>query len=382
MKTTQSIYDAMLQQMQFGNLSKNITLKWPPQEPWDYPGIYKTGRSFYAYFTPVILIVGFVGNTLSFNVFISKGMRNLSASVYLAALSATDLVTLLCYVMVEWFRRGLVYLDPHWKVSFVDIDYLCQFQMYTSYVSRMSSVWLIVAFTVERYIGVCHPLRRIDICSVSSARKIVVFIYLSSLSLVLYKPFLTGVFVSATGEKYCTTYPSNSFVSFVLDSVYGLLITFVPLTIISLMNFLIINKLFARKRKQKKSRILSEEALIRLEFTSILLVISFCFVIFNIPFLVMWIRNFFYSKHVTNISTNDSMYDVESWQGVLYITRTIFYANYCINFFLYSITGAYFRRGLKGMFCRDSEGFLRSHNTLMRYNSHNSHNSHTTQSWV
>ena len=373
MKTTQSLYDAVLQQMQSGNLTTNTTL----HEPWDFPAIYKTGRTFYAYFTPIILIVGFVGNTLSFNVFISKGMRGLSASVYLAALSATDLVTLLCYVMVEWLRRGIVYLQPDWKVSFVDTDYLCQFQMYTSYVSRMSSVWLVVAFTVERYIGVCHPLRRIDICSVSSARKIVVFIFLSSMILVLYKPFLSGVFVSASGDKFCTTYPTYSFISFVLDSIYGLLITLVPLTIISMMNFLIINRLFARKRKQKKTRILSEEALMRLEFTSILLVISFCFVAFNIPFLVMWIRNFFFSKHITN-PINDSMYDVESWQGWLYITRTIFYANYCINFFLYSITGAYFRRGLKAMFCKDNRSLLRAHSTLTRYNSH----SHTNHSWV
>ncbi|XP_062616606.1 probable G-protein coupled receptor 139 [Saccostrea cucullata] len=377
MKTTQSIYDAVLQHMQQSNFSFNFTLSWPPQEQDEYPSIYKTGRTFYAYFTPVILIVGFIGNSLSFNVFMSKGMRNLSASVYLAALSATDLVTLLCYVMVEWFRRGLVYLQPEWKVSFVDTDYLCQFQMYTSYVSRMSSVWLVVAFTVERYIGVCHPLRRIDICTVSSARRIVICIFVTSLTLVLYKPFMTGVFISGNGNKYCTTYPKYNLESFILDSVYGLLITIIPFTIISVMNFLIINKLFARKRKQKKTRILSEEALVRLEFTSILFVISFCFVVFNIPFLIMWIRNFFHSKHISN-QINESSYKVDYWRGVLYITRTIFYANYCINFFLYSLTGAYFRRGLKALFCRKSDGLLRSHSVLTRYNSH----SHTNQSWV
>lgn len=377
MKTTQNIFDAVLQRVQFGNFSQNYSLIWPPQEPGDVPTIYKTGRTFYAYFTPVILVIGLIGNSLSFKVFISKGMRHLSASVYLAALSATDLVTLICYVTVEWLRRGIVYLEPDWKVSFIDIDYICQFQMYMSYISRMSSVWLVVAFTVERYIGVCHPLRRIDICSVSSARKIVLSIFISSLTLVLYKPFLSGVFISDSGDRYCTTYQKHRFVSFVLDSVYGLLITFVPLTIISVMNALIISKLFARKRKQKKTRVMSEDALVRLEFTSILLVISFCFVAFNIPFLVLWIRNFFRSKYVSS-QINESEYDVEYWQGVLYITRTIFYANYCINFFLYSITGAYFRRGLKATFCKKSGNLLRTHSVLTRYNSH----SHTNHSWV
>lgn len=33
-----------------------------------------------------------------------------------------------------------------------------------------------------------------------------------------------------------------------------------------------------------------------------------------------------------------------------FITRAVFYVNYCINFFLYSITGAYFRRELRMLF--------------------------------
>ena len=37
---------------------------------------------------------------------------------------------------------------------------VCQVLFYLSYVSRFLSAWFIVTFTVERYIGVCHPLKR------------------------------------------------------------------------------------------------------------------------------------------------------------------------------------------------------------------------------
>lgn len=83
--------------------------------------LLEAGRKFYAYFTPVILLIGFVGNSLSLNVFISKNMRSLSASTYLAALSTSDLLTLVFFVTIDWLRRGLVYLYPEIKMQFINL---------------------------------------------------------------------------------------------------------------------------------------------------------------------------------------------------------------------------------------------------------------------
>ena len=96
-------------------------------------------------------------------------------------------------------------------------------------------------------------------------------------------------------------------------------------------------------------RVVTEESVIRLEFTIILLAISFCFVALNLPFFATWLKLFLTSQYISVSSfTNESHLDY--FRGVAFITRAIFYINYCINFFLYSITGAYFRRELRMLF--------------------------------
>ncbi|XP_061182293.1 neurotensin receptor type 1-like [Saccostrea echinata] len=311
----------------------------------------RNSRIFYSYFTPVILVVGFVGNLLSLYVFLSRNMRGLSASTYLAALSTSDLLTLIFYVTVEWLRRGLMYLKPDVMLTFIDVDGLCQFQHYMSYMSRFLSAWLVVAFTGERYIGVCHPLRRRDICTKSGTRRIVGSIFVISAVVVLYKPILSAIYVSSDGKHYCTTDRDYDFVSFILDSIYAVLITLVPFIIITVLNILIMRRLIIRNKRKRECKIVTEESIIRLEFTIILLAISFCFIGLNIPFFAVWFRNFLHSKYISRVDVLEHFSsDIEFWQGVLYITRTIFYVNYCINFFLYSITGAYFRREVKMLF--------------------------------
>jgi len=108
---------------------------------------YRTGRLVYVYLTPIVLIIGILGNSLSLNVFLSKNMRGMSASAYLAALSASDLSTLIFYVTVEWLRRGIVYIYPETQMAFLEYNGFCQILMYLSYVSRFLSSWLVVAFT-------------------------------------------------------------------------------------------------------------------------------------------------------------------------------------------------------------------------------------------
>ena len=55
------------------------------------------------YYTPIIIIFGFVGNILSCIVFLSARHRKQSSSHYLAALAITDTISIIILVFI-WFR--------------------------------------------------------------------------------------------------------------------------------------------------------------------------------------------------------------------------------------------------------------------------------------
>ncbi|XP_050395134.1 thyrotropin-releasing hormone receptor-like [Patella vulgata] len=312
------------------------------------PKLLTHSQYFYSYFTPVILLVGLTGNILSLRVFLSKNMRKLSASTYLAALSTSDILALIFYVFVDWLKRGLPAFNADFKVMFLETDVVCQAILYLSYLSRFLSAWFIVSFTAERYIGVCLPLRRKDICGKRFSQKIICTLVVCSGCIMMYKPLLSGVYeINHTKVKMCTRDPELSFPVFILDSIFAVMITFIPFIIITVLNTLIMRKLFLRNKKHRSIKIITEESIIKLEFTIILLVISFVFIALNLPFFCVWCKQFLLS---ISASMNKHAHDFDNMQGLLLITRVIFYLNYCINFFLYSITGAYFRKELKILF--------------------------------
>lgn len=235
--------------------------------------IVKAGSQFYAYFTPVILFVGLLGNVLSLLVFLSKNMRGMSASRYLAALSLADLCTLVFYVFCEWLLRGLVFITPGVKVTFLAIEGVCQAWLYFNYLSRFLSAWLTVCFTFERFVGVCMPFRRRHMGSLKGTMRIITSLVVTSAVLVAYKPFMSGVH-TIHGETRCTSLQNLMHQSFIIDSIYALSITLIPFCIIAVLNTLIIRRLYYRSRRHRDN-LITDESHTRLEFTLILLAISF-----------------------------------------------------------------------------------------------------------
>jgi len=60
------------------------------------------------------------------------------------------------------------------KVNIYNRNYFCQFFMYISGMCNFLSVWLVVAFTLERFIAVLYPLQRQSVCTVKRAKGVLV----------------------------------------------------------------------------------------------------------------------------------------------------------------------------------------------------------------
>ena len=137
------------------------------------------------YLLPVIIGIGFFGNSLSLLVLLRTYIRRLSVSVYLASLSAADTIFLLSLLII-WLE--------HLEVRAFNRHGMCQLTLYLSYSSSFLSVYSVVGLTAERYIAICHPLQRPRMCTTSRAK--IVTSSLAVAALIIYLPinWTVGVF--------------------------------------------------------------------------------------------------------------------------------------------------------------------------------------------
>ena len=266
------------------------------------------GKDFYAFVTPVIIIVGLVGNIVSLRVFCSSTVCKLSASLYLAALSVSDSLVLISYVWLDWLNNGLPRWPPAYRrLAWINAPGVCHMFLYAAYTFRFVSVWLVVAFTVERYIAVCRPLQRRAICTRAFARRTIVAVVATATLVSVYKPLISGLYDVSTARhahsdvgidqgsaKVCTRNPNLGGFVFLMELIYGLVITAVPLVVITIFNCLITYKLVTR---DKVMTLVQQDSRLRLEFTLTLLAVSTCFVCLNIPYFVVWCEQFVQSVH-------------------------------------------------------------------------------------
>ena len=105
---------------------------------------YRLNKKILIYTPPVLLLVGTVGNILSFVILMTKTMRTFSTYLYLAVLSLTDILVLYAGLLRGWVG----------ELSAYDVrdqsDWSCKLINVLGYTVSDYSVWLIIAVTAER----------------------------------------------------------------------------------------------------------------------------------------------------------------------------------------------------------------------------------------
>ncbi|OAD57480.1 Neuropeptides capa receptor [Eufriesea mexicana] len=192
---------------------------------------------FHQYYIPSIILLGLVGNLLSCVVFLNTHLRIRSSSYYLAALATADFGFLVTLLLV-WLNNTI-----GWKVF--NKDGWCETLVYVSAVCSSLSVWLIVAFTVERFIAVQYPLHRPHICTIARAKTIVLVLVNLALLSHSYSFVTAGVVVNKDGEEFCDLkeeYMEVMKIISIIDSIASLI---APLVLI-----IVMNTIFSRRFKQ------------------------------------------------------------------------------------------------------------------------------------
>lgn len=142
----------------------------PPTEPHGIGDHYQ--RKLFTYYLMgicgvIICSLGIIGNVLSVVVLTRKCMASTTYS-YLTALAVCDILVLVFTMILltrdlkkpsddlQWYSTTYAYMFPYVH----PVAIICQ----------VTSIWLTLAFTVDRYIMICHPFQSEHMCSKCRAR--------------------------------------------------------------------------------------------------------------------------------------------------------------------------------------------------------------------
>ena len=279
----------------------------------------------FAPFSLALSAIGLLANTLIIVVIIRGSLRHSVFMTMLIVLAVTDNLTLLSSDVLQLGLLGS-YLSP----SLLS----CRILMCIGQSSGTISSWMVVLISVERFFAIFYPFK--------------VHIYLS-----MKRTYITIVCISVTiclSEAYYLFYASiltygnitvcylgthlNSDVIFSIVS--GLLYSFIPFCIITILNVRILKKLKlqqtfrASSLHQSQSSTASNNSLVPM-----MLAISVAFALTTFPMTLLVICTIILDLVSSEWNVNSN------W--IFVVAMGLANLNHTLNFFLYCLTGSVFR---------------------------------------
>ena len=193
--------------------------------------------------TPLVAVVGLVGNALSFFVLKTHRFRDKSYSHYLCTLAVFDsLVLVLKYLhRVDGLLAATGTGSGGGGLFDSCGDAACKVHNFVEHVCYLMSTWLVVCMTLERFIAVIFPFKKDTICRPRNAVTVILVIF----AVMSYSQIFRLVVVENDADGLCTAPERYRYVYVVLHIyMYQLLLQFLlPTTIIVVCNLTILRKI-------------------------------------------------------------------------------------------------------------------------------------------
>lgn len=306
-----------------------------------YPA-YNVAMDLLIYVLPVIIVLGTVGNILSFIVMMQREMRKSSTCFYLAILAIADTIILYVSGLKTWIRAWSGFEMLH--VS----GLVCKLLYFLIHSCLHFSAWLIVAVTIERFVAVWFPLKAPSFCSLLRAKVITTFIagIIASVNIHI---FWTAELVNAPNslnpdKVQCSAYTYKDIVCAVFPWVNLTVYSFLPFTVLLIFNILIIVSL-VNHRKAIMGAMTRDDQIQRYNHRKLaitLLAISFIWIFTTIPS----------TLYGVTAQRSTSIEDDATGMLIKVVFYLLMYFNHSVNFLLYCITGQRFRKELVRLVCR------------------------------
>ncbi|CAG5132684.1 unnamed protein product [Candidula unifasciata] len=307
---------------------------------------------------PLVVLVGVIGNFLSVVVLTRKCM-NSSTNSYLSALAVFDLL----YLLFSFYLSL-----KHYQVFKYSPEYIYCFpfaRVFTDMFANVSVV-LTVTFTLERYVGVCHPMKGRILCTVERAK--IITIVAAAFAILCTSPEFWEMEV--TWEiKDNQSVPVATYTDFANQAGYAVgyywflvvIFTLLPLTLLCVFNGILIVTVVraAEMRKQltlltpvssdapSNARTVPCQPREQQKITKILITIVIVFIVCQIPGALLLLYKTYTSLRNLHM-TREQQNNLKIAGNVINLLIQI---NASINFILYSAISTKFRRVFYHIIC-------------------------------
>ncbi|XP_052071430.1 G-protein coupled receptor 35-like [Mytilus californianus] len=303
-------------------------------------------RGLLSYGTVFIIVLGLMFNLTSLLVLTRKHMRKSTMNLYLSALAIYDCLALTMNFMIGVLRGQ----NKHINKDFQDHEDLCKFHGVIVEVFNLLSIWIIVSFTIERFIMIKFPLKGKQLMTPRRAVFVIIGVSLGVLVFSMHKIAVSGFEGdSVFGYAACKTRRAI-FVEIIYF--YVAFNTWFPTLTIVTLNTLILLEI--RKNKKKREQMTSQSMSKSDEkATKLLLLVSSAYVVLVLPLGLIQSTELIWNNTQKVLPTDPDYIYFMSTKIRLKWARAFFFffyqLNFAVNFFLYvsSSSATRFRATLK-----------------------------------
>ncbi|CAH1784138.1 unnamed protein product [Owenia fusiformis] len=294
----------------------------------------------------VFCCLGIFGNTLSVIVLSRRSMRSSSTYVYMIGLAICDTLVLICTVMVVFkdsVHPSKIGSDSHELLNRVYV-YMFPYAHGFAYTFMVTSIWLTLAFTVDRYIMICHPFKAEYMCTVNKAKIVIIALYIGGILFNIPK-FLEYKLLSISVPNrtlYFTDWTelgqSQVYKQVYHSWLYFIFVWGIPFVTLAILNAFLMH---AVRQSRKKGKQLNIQEKKRNDTTVMLIGVVVIFFICQVPALI---SRMVYAFH-SSLSWRTSGYALNEVANFLVVL------NSAINIVPYYFFGKKFRREFWRTFC-------------------------------
>ncbi|XP_072132546.1 probable G-protein coupled receptor 139 [Mobula birostris] len=299
-----------------------------------------------AQYFPYLLFPDSLPANLVAIVILSRGKCGLSKCVtrYLVGMAAADLLVVISEPLLMWtawiyFPRSFLFITP-----------VCSLGTWLIFASTAASVWLTVAFTVDRFVAICCEKLKRKYCTERTAAVVIGIVsVLACLESVPWYFTLEPLVIIDSVPWYCIVTPNfrNSPSWAVFMMFFRILTPCVPFFLILLLNILTVRRILAASRARRglrgqKTGEKAKDREIESRRKSIILLFSI-----TGTFISLWVTQvvfYFYQRISMNFvyyAVTDPTYIIEESSGMLQILSS------CTNTCIYTLTQRKFREQIR-----------------------------------